>query len=57
MLGLKLPWTRCRERKIAVAVEVAEVTRRLEQRRVIARELAAQVRAARGMGVVRRVRT
>jgi hypothetical protein len=56
MLGLKMPWTRRREREAAAAMEAAETAQRLEQRRAIARELAAQVRVARGIQTVRRVR-
>lgn len=53
MLELKMPWTRRRERETAAAREAAEVAQRLEQRRAIARELAAQVLEAKGIRVAR----
>lgn len=48
MLGLKMPWTRRREREAAIAARQNEIAKHLEQRREIARERVARVLEARG---------
>lgn len=53
MLRLTLRWMRRRETEANAAREALAALGRLEGRRAIAREQAAQVRAARGMRVVR----